>query len=151
MPLVPVSIATQTNNARFKMEGSARLINCYAEQTGDDAKAPWTVYANSGLDVWTTVPSTGTASGVTGVRAMLATDDYLYVVAGRNVTAISRLGVQTAIVTLPGDGDVYLASNRRSPTPEVALVSDGVGRIITGTSIATISKKPAKSEPFMDA
>ncbi len=139
MPLVPVSIATQTNNARFKMEGSARLLNCYAEQTGDDAKAPWTVYANSGLDVWTTVPSTGTASGVTGVRAMLATDDYLYVVAGRNVTAISRLGVQTAIITLPGDGDVYLASNRRSPTPEVALVSDGVGRIITGTSIATIT------------
>ena len=29
MPLVPVSIATQSNNARFKSEGSARLINCY--------------------------------------------------------------------------------------------------------------------------
>lgn len=139
MPLVPVSIATQTNNARFKMEGSARLLNCYTEETGEDAKAPMTVYASSGLDVYTTVPATGTASGVTGVRAMLATDDYLYVVAGRNVTAISRLGVQTAIVTLPGDGDVYLAANRRSPTPQVALVSDGVGRIITGTSIATIS------------
>lgn len=139
MTLVPVSIATQTNNARFKMEGSARLLNCYAEQTGDDAKAPLTVYAMSGLDVWTTVPATGTASGVTGVRAFLATDDYLYVVAGRNVTAIDALGAQTAIVTLPADGDVYLASNRRSPTPQVALVSDGTGRIITGTSIATIS------------
>ena len=138
MPLVPVSIATQTNNARFKMEGSARLINCYVEQTGGDAKASETVYASSGLDVWTTVPATGTASGVTGVRAMLATDDYLYVVAGRNVTAIAIDGTQTAIVTLPADGDVYLAANRRSPTPQVALVSDGTGRIITGTSIATI-------------
>ncbi len=121
------------------MEGSARLINCYAEQTGDDAKAPWTLYPSSGLDVWTTVPATGTSSGVTGVRAFLATDSYLYVVAGRNVTAIDALGVQTAIITLPGDGDVYLAANRRSPTPEVCLVSDGVGRIITGTSIATIT------------
>ena len=140
MTLVPVSIATQTNNARFKMEGSARLLNCYAEATGQDAKAPATVYAMSGLDVWSTVPATGTVSGVTGVRAFLATDDYLYVVAGRNVTAIDALGAQTAIVTLPADGDVYLASNRRSPTPQVALVSDGTGRIITGTSIATISE-----------
>lgn len=138
MTIVPVSLATQSNNARFRSEGSARLVNCYAEQTGGDAKAHETVYAMSGLDVWTTVPATGTASGVTGVRAMLATDDYLYVVAGRNVTAIDIVGVQTAVATLPADGDVYLAANRRSPTPQVALVSDGTGRIITGTSIATI-------------
>lgn len=139
MTIVPVSLATQSNNARFKSEGSARLVNCYSEQTGGDAKAPETIYAMSGLDVWTTVPATGTASGVTGVRAMLATDDYLYVVAGRDVTAIDIVGAQTAVATLPADGDVYLAANRRSPTPQVALVSDGTGRIITGTSIATIS------------
>lgn len=139
MTIIPVTLPTASSFARFKKEGSARLVNCYAEQTGNDAKAPWTLYPNSGLDLWTTVSNSGTVAGATGVRAMLATDDYLYVVAGRDITAIDTLGAQTLIDTLPADGDVYLASNRRSPTPEVALVSDGVGYLITGTSIATIT------------
>ena len=103
-----------------------------AEDTGDDAKAAWTVYAPAGLDIWNTV----TASGTGGVKAMLETDDYLYVVAGRKVSAIDLFGVVTLVTTLPSDGQAFLARNRRSPTPEVCLVSDGVGYIITGTSIS---------------
>ena len=139
MTLVPITVASQTNSARYKLEGSARLLNCYSEETGSDAKAPRTLYPNAGLDLWNTVEATGTVSGPTGVRAMLATDSYLYVVAGRVVTATDTLGVKTVVTTLPGDGDVYLAQNRRSPSPEVCLVADGTGYIITGTSIATIT------------
>jgi hypothetical protein len=135
MALVPINLATQSNPARFKAEGSARLINAVAEDTGDDAKAAWTVYAPAGLDIWNTV----TASGTGGVKALLETDDYLYVVAGRNVSAIDLFGVVTLVTTLPSDGPAFLARNRRSPTPEVCLVSDGLGYIITGTSIATIT------------
>ena len=135
MTIVPINLATQSNPARFKAEGSARLINAVAEDTGDDAKAAWTVYAPAGLDIWNTV----TASGTGGVKAMLETDEYLYVVAGRKVSAINLFGVVTLVTTLPSDGQAFLARNRRSPTPEVCLVSDGVGYIITGTSIATIT------------
>lgn len=138
MTVVPLTLPPSSSPARYNMEGNSRLVNCYVEQT-DGAKAEQTIYAMSGLDTWTTVPNGGTTSGPTGVRAFLATDDYLYVVAGRQVTAIDTLGAQTSIVTLPADGDVYLAKNRRSPTPEVGLVSDGVFRIITGTSIATVT------------
>lgn len=88
-----------------------------------------------GLDIWNTVAASGTG----GVKAMLETDDYLYVVAGRKVSAIDLFGVVTLVTTLPSDGQAFLARNRRSPTPEVCLVSDGVGYIITGTSIATIT------------
>ncbi|MBK8467832.1 MAG: hypothetical protein IPL32_18630 [Chloracidobacterium sp.] len=139
MALVPLTVPTSSEHSRYKIEGSARLLNCYAEPTGSDAKASWTSYAPSGLDLWATVQASGTLTGPAGVRAMLATDDYLYVVAGRKITAISALGVQTVVATLPGDGDVYLARNRRSPTPEVAVVSDGTMRIITGTSIAAVT------------
>lgn len=139
MTLVPLNLPMQSNAARYLADGSARLVNGYVENTDKDAKSPLTIYPNAGLDVWNTVEASGTASGATGMRAMLATDSYLYVVAGRKVTAIDTLGVKTVVTTLSGDGDVYMAQNRRSPTPEVCLVADGVGRIITGTSIATIT------------
>ena len=139
MTLVPLNLPMQSNAARYLADGSARLVNGYVENTDKDAKSPLTIYPNAGLDVWNTVEASGTASGATGMRAMLATDSYLYVVAGRKMTAIDTLGVKTVVTTLSGDGDVYMAQNRRSPTPEVCLVADGVGRITTGTSIATIT------------
>lgn len=139
MTLAPISLAQSSSQARYKQEGSARQVNCYAEQTGDEAKSPWTIYAGSGLDLWGEVEYGGTTSGPTGIRAMLATDSYLYVVAGRILSAIDTLGVVTKIATLTGDGDVFLAANRRSPTPEVCLVSDGVGKIITGTTMTSIT------------
>lgn len=139
MAIVPLTLPTTSAGTRYTMEGDPRLINCYAEQTGSGAKSPQTIYAMSGLDLWTTVQNGGTSSGPTGVRAFCATEDYLYVVAGRKVTAIDKLGVKTLVVTLPGDGEVYLARNRRSPDPQVGLVSDGTFRVITGTSIATVT------------
>jgi hypothetical protein len=135
MSIVPINLARRSNPARFKAEGSARLINAYVEDTGSDAKSEWTVYATSGLDLWITV----TSSGLGGVKAFLATDSYLYVVAGRKVSAIDVFGAVTLVTTLPSDGAAYLARNRRSPTPEVCLVADGVAYIITGTSIATVT------------
>lgn len=138
MGIIPLTLPTSSVPARYSMEGNSRLVNCYVEPT-DGAKAQQTIYAASGLDLETTVPNGGTASGPAGVRCMLATDDYLYVVAGRKVTAIDRFGVQTAIITLPGDGDVFMARNRRSPNTQVGLVSDGVYRVITGTTIATVT------------
>lgn len=136
---IPVSLPTEYNPGRYNQDGSASLINAYAENTGTEAKARWVNYAVSGLDVWNSVTNSGTVTGITGVRAMLVTDSYLYVVAGRDVTAIDTLGVKTLITTLAADGAAYFARNRRSPTPEVCLVADGTGYIITGTSIATIT------------
>ena len=137
MAYTAVALATQTNTARHGQDGTARLLNCYAEDTGSDAKAQsWTIYPNAGLDLWNTV-QTGGFSG--GVRAMIATEQYLYVVAGRVVSAINILGQSTVLLTLSGDGPVYLAKNRRQPTPEVCLVSDGVARLFTGLSVSTIT------------
>lgn len=138
MTVIPLTLPTSSVPARFSMEGNSRLVNCYVEPT-DGAKAQQTIYAASGLDLDMTVPNGGTASGPTGIRCMLVTDDYLYTVGGRKLTATDKFGVKTTILTLPGDGDVFMARNRRSPTPQVGLVSDGVYRVITGTTIATVT------------
>jgi len=129
-----ITLPSQSNASRHTQDGTARLINCYAEDTGADAKAPLTIYPSSGLDLWQTVEQ----SGAGGVRAMIPTDSYLYVVAGRKVTAIDTVGAKTVVMTLPGDGDVFVAKNRRSPDPQVAVVADAVGYIIEGTTPTTI-------------
>lgn len=130
----PITLPSQSNGARHTQDGTARLINCYTEVTGEDAKSPMTLYPPSGLDVWNTVET----SGAGGIRAMIPTDSYLYVVGGRKITAIDTVGVKTVIKTLPGDGNVFVAKNRR-PTPQVAFVADAIGYIAEDLTVTTIT------------
>ena len=137
MPYTQVALALSANQARSGADGSAQLINCYAEDTGTDAKAKWTLYPSAGLDLWTTVQQSGSG----GIKAMLKTESYLYIVCGRKVTAIDVFGVKTVVLTLAADGDVYMARNRRNPSTQVCLVdsTSGVAYIIVNLTVTAIT------------
>jgi hypothetical protein len=39
----PISLGSRTNPARNQQAGNAQLINCFAEETSQDAKTVWTM------------------------------------------------------------------------------------------------------------
>lgn len=122
MPITQVSLGSDSNPSRYKQGGSATLINCYREDAGKEAKAPWHVYPSDGLQGYAVLTS---ADG--GVRAQINVDGLLYVVAGTRLYTVS----DTQIVTLLGSmnisttAPVYIERNRRT-IPDVAIVCDGL-------------------------
>lgn len=132
MPNIPLTLATKSNPGRDPQEGAAKLINCYAEITGQDAKGQTAIHACNGFTEFSTLASGG------AVRAMLAVGAYLYVVAGRVLYRVDSTGTSQVIGGIPTDGPVYMGRNRREPSPEIGIVSDGLFWVCTDASLAEV-------------
>ena len=124
--LVPVSLGTRSNPARYAQGGSARLINCYAEDAGGEAKVPWPVYTCDGLQGFAALPE---ADG--GVRASIEVDGALYTVCGTRVYKTVPNGTVTLLGSMNIDtsAPVYMARNRRA-TPDIGIVCSGLMFVI---------------------
>jgi hypothetical protein len=120
---VSISLGLRTNPARNRQAGFAQLINCFAEEIGQDGKTTVAIYGTEGLTNF------GSALSGGGIRAMIDVDGTLYAVAGRNIYAVNSSGVGTLIGGVPTDGPVYMAKNRRVPA-QIGLVSDGLYLVI---------------------
>lgn len=117
MALAPIALASKSNKTRYGYEGAARLVNCYAEATGEEAKNVFAIYGTEGLDVWLTPVPAGRVWGV------FATEDTLYGVTGKTVWSIDGADAVTIIGDLDAEGPVYFARNRRDPDTQIGLVS----------------------------
>lgn len=120
---VPISLGIRSNPARNRQAGYAQLINCFAEETQQDGKTIWTIYATEGLT------ALGSALAGGGIRAGIAVGNVAYVVAGRNIYAVAQSGSSTLIGGIPTDGPVYMERNRRNPA-QIGIVSDGLYSVI---------------------
>ena len=130
MPIVPLSLGTGSNRARFGHAGACRHINCYAEQQNEDAKAPLMLVAHDGLTDFATLASAG-------VRGMIEVGAYAWTISGRQAFRVDQGGGVTSIGGIPTDGPVYMVRNRRV-VPQVAIQSSGLLYVIdTGTSTMT--------------
>jgi hypothetical protein len=125
-----VSLGTSSNPARYGPDGSARLINCYAEKAGAEGKIQWPIYASDGLTDFATLTGGG------AVRAMMPTDTDLYVVAGRRLFRVTLAGSVSAMGGVPTDGPVFMARNSRETGFEIGVASDGFFGIISGNTFA---------------
>lgn len=123
----PISLGYRSNPARNRQAGNARLINCFAEEAGEDGKTQWVIYATAGLDNF------GAALPGGGIRDMIVVGSTLYAVAGRNIHAVTTGGASTLIGGIPSDGPVYMEYNRRNP-PQIGAVSDGLHYVIDTTA-----------------
>jgi hypothetical protein len=133
MEPIPVTLGMRSNPGRYGQDSAARLINCYAEDAGDEGKIRFPIYASDGFDTFSTLAGAG------GVRAMLnLNDDTLYVVAGRVLYRVSTAGVATPVGGFETDGHVFMARNRRS-TPHIGIVSDGLYYIISNNVLSQIN------------
>ena len=130
----PLALASRSNPSRFGYEGAARLINCYAEATGEDAKSTFALYATEGLKA-------KFRPGAGRTWAMIATDNRIYGVTGALLWSRDINGIQTDIETLPIEGPVFFARNRRNPSTEVGLVTmaNGQYRVITGLTVVLVT------------
>lgn len=120
---IQISLGLRSNPARNPQGGNAQLINCFAEEQGEDAKAPLLIYSTEGLSAF------GSALADGGVRAMLPVGETLYVIIGRNVYAVGTGGTAALIGGIATDGPVYMARNRREPA-QIGVVSDGLYYVI---------------------
>ena len=124
MPLRPISLGARSNPERTNDDGAAVLINCYADDAGEEGKARYPIYACDGFDAFSTLAGSG--AGV--VRGMLNLDDTTrYVTTGTRINRVSTAGVATDIAALAGTGVVYKARNRKT-TPQIAIVPSSGGR-----------------------
>jgi hypothetical protein len=133
MNLRPISLGLRSNPARSGYAGAARLINCFAEEVGEEGIAPWNVIGCSGFDNFSTLTDGG------AVRAMLALDDAkAYVVSGRGVYRVDAGGSSTLLGGFPTAGFCTMARNRKA-IPEVAIVSDGLVYQIVSDVLTQVS------------
>lgn len=137
MPLAPISLGVRSNPGRDTSISSARLINCYAEDAGEEGKIRYPIVACDGFSSWATL--VGADAGV--CRGMLNLDDTtLYVVTGTRLQRVDTAGAVAHMQELATSGYAYFARNRKEPNAQVALVtSDGLFRIIENNSVSTPS------------
>ena len=134
MPIQQVSLGLRSNPDRSNDDGAARLINCYAEDMGADAKQRYPIYACDGYSSFSTL--TGTGAGV--VRGFLNFDDStLYCVTGTRINRVNTSGTATDMAALATSGYAYFARNNAA-TPNIMLVtSDALIRTITSNTVST--------------
>jgi len=133
MALTPISLGTKSNPNRNDTQ--AKLVNCYAENLGDDNEAQWALYACDGFSSFSSLVSGGVTRGMFNLD-----DTSLYVVTGSRINSVNTAGTATDIGALATTGTAYMARNRKTPNAQVAIVtSDGLFRLIENGTVSTPS------------
>jgi hypothetical protein len=128
---IPISLGRGSNEGRHGQEGVASFVNCYVEHLGEGGKVEWPIYAINGQDSFGDELTSGGA-----IRAMLTVDSQVLTVSGRHLYSTNAGGSPMTLVGgIPSDGFVTMARNRRTPTPDVAIVSDGQWFIFNGGTL----------------
>lgn len=135
----PISLGNKSNPFRKGRNFAARLVNCYAEDNGEEGVSPFSVYPSAGF------VNFGAQMDDAGIRNALPVGNSLYVVAGRNLYLVDTFGNSDLIGGIPTDGPVYMERNRRSPT-QIGIVSDG-NFYIVDTNIVTQINDPDLPAP----
>ncbi len=139
MPVTPISLGLRSNPARSGADGAARIINGYAEDTGEEGKLRYPIYACEGFTSFGTVSS----GGVT--RALLNLDGVtMYGVSNQRLFRVNQSGTVTDMGAFPTSGTVTMARNRKTPNAQVWVSSsDGINRLIaTGDHSVTTPTPP---------
>jgi hypothetical protein len=144
---VPISLGLRSNPSRHaKHAGAAKLTNCFAEEIGEEGKSQWVITGTPGLSTF------GSALSGGGIRALIAVDEFMLAVAGRNLYRVNAIGGSTLIGGIPTDGPVYPRRNRRVPV-QVGFVSDGYYAVYDSGSLTEVSDTdlpPPTSLAYLD-
>lgn len=117
-PPMPLVLPTGSTIGRDGQVANARLVNAYAEDNGEDAKARYTIYAAPGRTRWDLGAHLG------GCRGLIELDrNNLIAVQGNEILTFDATGLSTLLGTLAGSTRVQMARNRRT-TPQIGIVTD---------------------------
>jgi hypothetical protein len=134
--MTAVPIAFQSNQGRYRFEGTTELVNAYAEQRGKDAKAPLSVLPADGIiELVDEAPGPG--------RGLIYMEDLdkLYAVHPSSIYRVTNAaGVFTAtrIGTIPGIDHVQLSRNQKAD-PQLIVRSDAGVQVVESDSVAFVT------------
>lgn len=119
--MTAVPIAFQTNTGKYNFEGTAQLINAYAEQRGNDAKAPLSVLPCPGLVEFA-------EDGGTPCRGLIYLPDLdcIYAIHNTGAYKVTSDGTSTGIGIVPGTDTVQLSRNQNATPQTVVQTASGV-------------------------
>ncbi len=132
--LTPISLGIRSNPSRHaKQAGNARLINCFAEEIGEEGKSPTVITACAGLATF------GDSLGSSGIREALDVDGNLYTAAGSSLYKVDASANVTTVGGIPtSNAPVYMRRNRASPV-QIGLVSNGWYGVVASDVLTTIA------------
>lgn len=143
----PIQIAFRSNPSRYSFAGSARLINAYAEQQGNDAKAPLAVLACPGMISCCTVTDTPG-------RGLIYLDDLdcAYSVHSSGVFKVTKTSDSpftlsaTRIGTIPGTDQAQLSRNQASSV-QISAHCDAGAYYIEGDLVKKVAASSFTTVP----
>lgn len=120
MTTVPLALPSGSSPARHGHAGATKLVNCYREDLGDEAKSGFLIAACDGFDEF------GEADEAGECHVMLPLNETtLYAKIGRQIVKVDAGGNFTTLGGMATDGLCTMARNRAA-VPQVSVVSDGV-------------------------
>jgi hypothetical protein len=127
-----ISMGVRSNPMRAGRNFANRLVNCFAEENGEDNVSPISIWAAAGLRNF------GAQFSADGIRKAIVVGTKIYLVSGRSLFMVDVTGIATLIGGIPTDGPVYMMRNRANPT-QIGIVSDGSFWIITNDVLTQIN------------
>jgi len=116
--MTALPITFRTNESKYSFAGEARLINCYPEQQGTDAKDPIAILPVYGMTQFAAVTDTP-------MRGQIYLDDLdcIYAVFATGAFKITSDGTATYIGVVPGS-DVVELSRNQATSPQISIHCD---------------------------
>ena len=133
MALTPIALGSRSNPGRYGQDSALRLVNCFAEDAGEEGRIRFPIYASDG---YSTFGSTSTNDGVRAMLALSATASYAVV--GRGVYKITSAGAVSTLGGIASDGLTFMARNRAA-TPQIVLTCGGLVYKIVSDVLTQIS------------
>lgn len=137
--MTAIPIAFRTNTGRYTFSGNARLINAYAEQQGEDAKAPMAVLPCPGMVPCVTVTDTPGRGNI-----FLPDLDCGYSVHSNGVYKYTKTSdspftlTATRIGIVPGVDQVQVSRNQADP-PQITFTCDAGNYYLQAESVKAIT------------
>ncbi|MGE0629165.1 MAG: hypothetical protein AB7O43_15170 [Hyphomicrobiaceae bacterium] len=111
-------VAFRSNRGPFNFLGTTSLVNCYAVQLGNDAKATYAAISCPGTAVFSAGPDTPIRGAI-----FMEDLDALYTVHSSSVWKRASDGTKTRIGTIPGIDRVQIVRNQKT-TPQIVIRCD---------------------------
>lgn len=144
---VPLEMPLQSEPGRYGHDGSARLINCYAEEVGKTGKSAVAIYASDGLKSFATLTDGAQCRGLHD----LETEGIA--ISAQQLYSVDPSGTATVKGGIPGSGFLTFATNRATIKETAIVGPDGLPFVYTAGVLSPITDtdlKPANSCAFLD-
>lgn len=115
---VPLILPTDSTIGKSGQAANARLVNAYAEPSGESGKSTFTIYGAPCLTRWDNGSYSGACRGL-----IKLSDNQLIGILGNEVVSFDQNGLATLIGSIVGTGRLHLVRNRNA-APQIIMITE---------------------------